>query len=172
MKEKYYIKFHEYLKDVVKHFQETGSMRHFSKLSEKHKCTKITIPLFYEYGLHLEDGEPSRKISDIIRDRIADDERKRKGIDVVKSRFNKGDIIAWIKDGRECVAVADEDDMFLYCTNHDKNGDFFMCGEIPYEVEFVKPSYAGIIEYLQHLSASEDFYHKQDIERMRTLFPW
>ena len=32
MQEKYYIKFHEYLKDVVKHFQETGSMRNFSEL--------------------------------------------------------------------------------------------------------------------------------------------
>lgn len=170
MKEKYYTKFHEYLKDVVKHFQETGSLRNFSDIALKHKCTKITIPLFYEYDLHLIEGEPSRKTSDLIRDRIADDERKRKGLEVVKPRFNKGDIIAWIKDGRECVAVADEDDMFFYCTNYDKQGDFFVSHNIPDDVEFVKPSYAGIIEYLQHLSAEEDYYRKTLQERATTLF--
>ena len=170
MKEKYYTKFYEYLKDVVKYFQETGSLRKFSDIAVKHKCTKITIPLFYEYGLHLVDGEPSRKISDLIRDRIADDERKRKGIDVVKPRFNKGDIIAWIKDGRECVALVDEGEMFSHCTNFDKQGDFFACDGIPYDVEFTKPSYAGLMEFVQHLSVTEEYYRKRDEERVATLF--
>lgn len=170
MKEKYYIKFHDYLKDVVKYFQETGSLRKFSDIAIKHKCTKVTIPLFYEYGLHLLEGEPSRKISDTIRDRIADDERKRKGIEVVKPRFSKGEIIAWIQDGRECVALVDEDDMFSYCTNHDKQGDFFVYDGIPDDVEFTKPSYAGLLDFVQHLSAIEEYYRKRDEERLATLF--
>lgn len=170
MKEKYYTKFHEYLKDVVKHFQETGSMRNFSKLSEKHKCTKVTIPLFYEYGLHLVEGEPSRKISDLIRDRIADDERKRKGMEVVKPRFNKGDIIAWIKDGRECVAVVDDGDMFSYCLNYDSEGNWFVCDAIPTDVEFISPSYSCLMELAHHLADAELYHRKMNEERMNTLF--
>ena len=170
MREKYYIKFHEYLKDVVKHFQETGSLRHFSEIAIKHKCTKITVPLFYEYGLHLLEGEPSRKISDTIRDRITDDDRKKRGVDVKKTRFNKGDIIAWIQDGRECVALVDEDEIFSYCTNFDKQGDFFACDGIPYDVEFIKPSYAGLMEFVQHMSVAEEYYRKRDEERVGTLF--
>lgn len=170
MKEKYYTKFHEYLKDVVKHFQETGSMRHFSKLSEKHKCTKITIPLFYEYGLHLVEREPSRKISDIIRDRIADDERKRKGMEVVKPRFNKGDIIAWIENGHECVAVADEGDTFTYLIKDEYEGYRFICDMIPTDVEFVNPSYANLMELAHHLASMESYYRQRDEERATTLF--
>lgn len=170
MKEKYYIKFHEYLKDVVKHFQETGSLRNFSDIASKHKCTKITVPLFYEYGLHLLEGEPSRKISDIIRDRITDDDRKKRGVEVKKTRFNKGDIIAWIKDGRECVAIVDDGDMFSYCTNYDKQGDFFVYDPIPTDVEFVKPSYSGLLEVTQQLASMEEYYRLRDEERVGTLF--
>ena len=164
MKEKYYIKFHEYLKDVVKHFQETGSMRNFSELSAKHKCTKITIPLFYEYGLHQVDGEPSRKISDTIRDRIYEEGRKQKGLEVKTTRFKKGEIIAWIKDGRECVAVVDEDDMFCYCTNKAKDGGLWVYYEIPTDTEIIKPSYTGLMELAQLLASSEAYY------RSRVLF--
>ena len=165
MKEKYYTKFHEYLKDVVKYFQETGSLRKFSDIAVKHKCTKITIPLFYEYYLHQLDGEPSRKLSDTIRDRIADDERKRKGVDVIETRFNKGDIIAWIENGRECVALVGEDDMFEYCTNRAKDGGLWVCDEIPTDTEIIKPSYTGLME-LAHLLASSEAYY-----RNRVLFP-
>lgn len=171
MKEKYYIKFHEYLKDVVKHFQETGSMRHFSELSAKHKCTKITIPLFYEYGLHLVEGEPSRKISDTIRDRIYEDGRKQKGLEVKTTRFKKGEIIAWIKDGRECVAVVDDDDFFRYCTNYDKDGDWFTCNELPSDAEFIKPSYEGLMAFTSHITELEDYHRKRYEERVTTLFP-
>lgn len=164
MKEKYYIKFHEYLKDVVRHFQETGSMRHFSELSNKHKCTKITIPLFYEYGLHLVEGEPSRKISDTIRDRIYENGRKHKGLEVKTTRFKKGEIIAWMDEGRECVAVVGEDDMFDYCTNKAKDGGLWVCDEIPTDTEIIKPSYTGLMELAQLLASSEAYY------RSRVLF--
>ena len=170
MKEKYYTKFHEYLKDVVKHFQETGSLRNFSDIAIKHKCTKISIALFYEYGLHLLEGEPSRKISDTIRDRIYDDERKRRGVNVVKPRFNKGEIIAWIKDGRECVAVVGEGDMFSYCLNYDCEGNWFVCDAIPTDVEFVKPSYANLMELAHHLADVEDYHRKMNENRLNTLF--
>lgn len=171
MKEKYYIKFHEYLKDVVKHFQETGSMRHFSELSNKHKCTKITIPLFYEYGLHLVDGEPSRKISDTIRDRIYEDNRKQKGLEVKSTRFKKGEIIAWMKDGRECVAVVDDDDMFSYCINYDLDGNWFVCDEIPTDVEFINPSYTGLMELARHLADMEASFRGKYEESCKVLFP-
>lgn len=171
MKEKYYIKFHEYLKDVVKHFQKTGSMRHFSELSSKHKCTKITIPLFYEYGLHLVEGEPSRKISDTIRDRIYEDNRKQKGLEVKTTRFKKGEIIAWIKDGRECVAVVDDDDMFSYCINYDKGGNWFVCDEIPTDVEFINPSCIGLMVLAHHLADMEALYRGKYEESCKVLFP-
>ena len=170
MKEHYYTKFYEYLKDVVKHFQKTGSMRNFSKLSTKHKCTKITVPLFYEYGLHLVEGEPSRKVSDTIRNRITNDERKRKGADVKSTRFNKGDIIAWIKDGRECVAVVDEDDMFSYCLNYDADGNWFLCDAIPTDVEFVQPSYANLLVFARHMADCEAYHRKMNEDRMNSLF--
>lgn len=171
MKEKYYIKFHDYLKDVVKHFQETGSMRHFSDLSKKHKCTKITIPLFYEYCLHQVEGEPSRKLSDTIRDRILEDGRKRRGAEVKTTRFKKGEIIAWMKDGRECVAVVGDDDMFDYCSNMAKDGGLWVCDEIPIDTEIFKPSYTGLKEMVRLLASSEAYYRKLDEERMLKLFP-
>lgn len=171
MKEKYYIKFHDYLKDVVKHFQETGSMRHFSDLSKKHKCTKITIPLFYEYCLHQVEGEPSRKLSDTIRDRILEDGRKRRGAEVKTTRFKKGEIIAWMKDGRECVAVVSDDDMFSYCINYDFDGNWFVCDEIPTDVEFINPSYTGLMELARHLADMEASYREKYDESLKVLFP-
>lgn len=169
MKEKYYIKFHEYLKDVVKHFQETGSMRHFSELSNKHKCTKITIPLFYEYGLHLVEGEPSRKISDTIRDRIYEDGKKSYN---KPTKFKNGDIVAWYnEDGLECIASMRDDGMFSYCLNFEKKGEVFTVGEIPEGVEIVKPSYELLMDFTKYLSEEAIYLSNLFFERQQTLFP-
>lgn len=77
MKQEIYNKFHAYLCDVCKHYQENKSLRHFSQLAAKHGCTKITTQQFFENSLHLV-AEPKFIQSCIIRDIIAGKDRERR----------------------------------------------------------------------------------------------
>lgn len=111
--------FYEYLKDVIKHYQETGGLRNFSPLAKKWGVKAITKDLFYMYELHkIEKGSTiSRFQSDCIRKSISEKDKIR------RSKFGNGDVVVWNRNGFRSVAVIDDGLMFSVCLNYRSRED-------------------------------------------------
>lgn len=150
MKKQQFDSFYYYLCDVASLYKSTGSLRNFSALAKKYKCTKITIAQFYEYGLHELSDSPSRQLSDKIRNDISELERKRK---LGNPRFTKGQIIAWKNnDGSEAIAsVATDATRFSYCYNFKGNKCMVIFDSIPDDVEIITPSHETLVKFCEEL---------------------
>lgn len=90
-----YEKFYNYLKDVVRYYQEKKTLKGFSELAKKHHCAAITRELFFKFGLD-NVNNLERKTSNDIRNIIA------KGECVIKpakeEQENNDDGICTFKD--------------------------------------------------------------------------
>lgn len=65
-----YDKFYNYLKDVVRYYQEKKTLKGFSELAKKHHTAAITQELFFKFGLD-NVNNLERKTSNDIRNIIA-----------------------------------------------------------------------------------------------------
>lgn len=77
-----YEKFHNYLCDVIRYYQEKKTLKGFSEVAKNHHCAKITTELFYQYGLD-EIADPSmldKKVSHKIRNQISKSYLERYGV--------------------------------------------------------------------------------------------
>lgn len=172
MKQEIYKKFHQYICEVVKHYKQTGSMRNFSKIARKYKCSRITQQMFFENSLHLIKDEPSFLQSCMIYDIVASKKkasRKPKAYkvpDVDPDLFNRprlhfddGQVVAWKwKSGTTDtvnIAVVDENGWFNYGYNVENDGDIYYGGNMnDYrgDIEYVEPPVSVLKEFLSQLA--------------------
>lgn len=110
--------FHNYLCDVVLHYQENGTLKNFSVLAEKWKVKAITKEMFYMHDLHKikYPEQPTREKSDMVRNEMAQMGSCRRN----SVRFKIGDVVAWNHGNEDLrsVAVVAEYNQFSVCLNY------------------------------------------------------
>lgn len=119
MKEEIYERFHLYLCDVVSYYQENKTLKNFSDIAKKWGVKAIPKELFYVYNLHQLNGQPTRQVSDKIRDILS----KQDAIRRKKNRFHHGDVVAWERNGQRSVALLESDKEFIVCLNYRSRED-------------------------------------------------
>ena len=109
-----YDKFYNYLKDVVKYYQEKKTLKGFSELAKKHHTAAITQELFFKFGLD-NASNLERKTSNDIRNIIA------KGKSVIKpakeKQENNDDGICTFKDVGDWIEFLGKEQDVLSCDN-------------------------------------------------------
>lgn len=138
MNKKAFDNFYEYLKEVIKYYQETGGLRNFSHLSKKWGVKAITKEQFYLYELHkIHKGETiTRVMSDHIRETISLQRRRQ------RNPLSKGDIVAWNNNSYRSVAVIEDGYSFSVCLNYrgkeDEQNRIWTFDEIPSDAKIEK----------------------------------
>ena len=111
-----------YLKEVIEHYHKNGSLRNFSKITEKHKITAIRQDIFFKYGLHnMKAGTiPAAQQCEDILNEIRSRSHKTKEEKVAKKepKFKAGSIIAWkCRNGNVGMAYIGQNDYALSSLN-------------------------------------------------------
>ena len=105
-----YEKFHNYLCDVIRYYQEKKTLKGFSEIAKNHHCSKITTELFFQYGLHTITSASmlDKKVSKKIRDQIAKCHTERYG--AKKEEFVDKSICTFKQFDDKCdLLISDED---------------------------------------------------------------
>ena len=131
-----YVRFYNYLCEVVSFYQKHKSLKFFTLIAKKYKVSAITKDTFYSYDLHKipEGTVPSRELSDAIRNAMLKEKEESRN----KVNLIKGETVAWNNNGFRSIAVIDEGLSFLICLNYrgkeDEQDRLWMFDSIPEDV--------------------------------------
>lgn len=175
-----------YLKEVIEFYNENGSLRNFSKITQKHKITAITQELFFKYGLDkMQVGStPTIQQCESVLTEIRSRKENKKNTQKEESKkkepkFKAGSIVAYEnKEGIRTIAYVGEDDYAWFALNRlcKKEGTdrIWIYDEIPYCVmngtwKVVEPTKEDCERFIKELSRELDYKFKEG-NAQKTLF--
>lgn len=175
-----------YLKDVIEYYHVNGSLRNFSKITQKHKITAIPQELFFKYGLDKMQAGSTPTIPQCVT--ILNDIRSRKGnpknnqtqeVENKEPKFKAGSIIAYEnKDGIRSIAYVGEDDYAWFTLNYRLNAQekdrIWIYDVLPYSLmngtlKVVEPTKEDYEMFIKELSKELDYKFKKG-NTQKTLF--
>lgn len=175
-----------YLKDVIEYYHVNGSLRNFSKITQKHKITAIPQELFFKYGLDKMQVGSIPTIPQCVT--ILNDIRSRKEkpknnqtqeVENKEPKFKAGSIVAYKnKDDIRAIAYVGEDDYAWFSLNRlckkEETDRIWVYDEMPYCVmdgtwKVVEPTKEDYERFIKELSRELDYKFKK-YNTQKTLF--
>lgn len=116
-----YDKFYNYLKDVVKYYQEKKTLKGFSELAKKHHTAAITQELFFKFGLDnvIDHEKLDRNVSNKIRSILAKGEKSVIPIKEMKEEQKNDEGICTFKNIGYWVEFLSKEEDILVSENPD-----------------------------------------------------